>query len=603
VVVVVLAGAVAWIANADLAPMAARFASDALERPVTIGVLDLGWQDGVTLELRDLRVANASWSETREMASIEAVSAVIDAAALWRGVLRYEKLRVGGLRAALERGPGRVGNWEFSGDSLPAPGGGVVPKKRSGFPILLDARLQDALITYRTSSGQILEIDLDEVTIETTGDDRPVSSAAAGAYNGVAARIQGTGESFDAFRDTSRPYGLGFGISTETEITTATFDGTLTKPLDFDGVDGRLAVDASDTAELARMFDAEIGITFPLKIAGRMTRQADDWRLDGAEGVVAGNAFAGGLQLVEGGPGEPDDVAADLDFAAFDIGPLLGDGAAAAGGYREAPITLGEAPGINLDLDLRMAAFIYGKTRLADAALVGRVTGRQVTVERLAFALAGGGLTASGSSEPVAGGGRLSVAAALDGIDAAIVAQMLGAAPGDVAGTIEGRATLDMTGRTVTDALGASRGHAVIAMSEGRIARAILEKAASDLRTLFRSREGTARIHCVLGILDLADGIGRVKLLKLRTAEATLNGGGTVNLVDERIDMTFMTAPDSTGFFALDVPFRVRGSLENPSVEPQLGGGPKPGEFPVAEQSGAKLPAELNQLVQDNPCR
>src|SRR3546814_3054621 len=109
--------------------------------------------------MRNLRIANAPWSETPEMGSAETVSAVIDIGALWRGVLRYRKLGVGGLRVVLERGPGRVGNWEFSGGRLPAPGGGVVLKKRSGFPTLLDAMLQDALITYRTSSGQILEID------------------------------------------------------------------------------------------------------------------------------------------------------------------------------------------------------------------------------------------------------------------------------------------------------------------------------------------------------------------------------------------------------------------------------------------------------------
>jgi hypothetical protein len=154
----------------------------------------------------------------------------------------------------------------------------------------------------------------------------------------------------------------------------------------------------------------------------------------------------------------------------------------------------------------------------------------------------------------------------------------------------------------VKEALTASQGHAVVAMNEGRIARAILEMAATDLRSLFRTREGSARIHCVLGILDLENGIGRVPILKLRTADATLDGSGTVDLVEQRVDMIFMTAPDSTGFFALDVPFRVRGSLSDPSVEPQIGGGPNPGEFAVADQ-GSQRPPELTQLIEGNACR
>jgi uncharacterized protein involved in outer membrane biogenesis len=594
------AGAIAYLAQADLAPLASRFAGAATGRQVSIETLEIGWQDGVTIELRGAHLANAPWSETPEMAVVEAARAVIDAGALWRGVLRYERLEVRGLRLVLERGPDGIGNWEFGGGMVSATGGEAVPKDRAQFPTLLDTVLHDALITYRTSSGAILEIALDEATVRTADDDQPVAIAAVGAYNDVAARLEGIAESFDALRDAGRPYGVAFGI--ETKTTTATFDGTSTQPLDFDGTDGRLAVDATDTGDLAKMFRAEIGVTFPLEIAGRMTRTGDDWRLDGAEGTVAGNAFTGALRLVEAGRGQPDDVAADLDFAQFDIAPLLGGSAPDGSGYLETPLALSEAPGINLDADLRAGTFIFGKMRLADAALAGRVAGRQITVDTLAFALAGGEVSASGSSEPAASGSRVRVDAALVSIDAAEVAQLIGAAPGDVAGTIDGRATLDMTGTTVKDALNTSQGHAVVAMDEGRIARAILEMAATDLRSLFRTREGSARIHCVLGILDLENGIGRVPVLKLRTADATLDGGGTVDLVKQRVDMTFMTAPDSTGFFALDVPFRVRGSLSDPSVEPQIGGGPGPGEFAVADQDDKRPPA-LRQLIEGNACR
>ncbi len=594
------AGGIAFLTRSDLAPYFARFVAGRIAREVTVQSLHIGWQDGVMIELRGLHIANAEWSETPEMASLETASLVLDAAALWRGRLRYEKLDVGGVRVVLERGPGRVGNWEFK-QRLPSPGP-VVPVDRSGFPTLLDAVLRDALITYRTSSGQILKIDLDEVTVRTAGDDQPVAVAATGAYNDVAAMIEGAGESFDAFRDSSRPYRLPFAIETESGITTATFDGTLMDPLNFDGADGRLAIAASDTGELAQIFSAGIGVTFPLEIAGHLRRSGDDWRLDETQGVVAGNSFAGALHLVEGGPGEPDDVTARLAFPELDIGPLLGD-TAPGGGYMSAPIALAEAPGINLDADLAAGTFIAGNTRLSDAALVGRVAGREVTVERLAFALAGGAVTASGSSAAAEGGGRVALDAALEGIDAAQVAAMIGAAPGEVAGRIDGRVTLAMSGATVKEALAASRGHAVIAMEEGRIARAILEMAATDLRALFRDEEGTTRIECLLGIVDLENGVGRVPHLELRTADATLNGSGSVDLVKERIDMTFRTAPDSTGFFALDVPFRVRGSLESPSVEPQLGGGRKPGEFPVAGQDGAALPAALKRIVQGNPCR
>ena len=70
-----------------------------------------------------------------------------------------------------------------------------------------------------------------------------------------------------------------------------------------------------------------------------------------------------------------------------------------------------------------------------------------------------------------------------------------------VTGWIERMA--EMTGVTVKEALKASRGHAVLAMKEGRIARALLEKISTDLRSLFRKNENLARISCLLGIIDM----------------------------------------------------------------------------------------------------
>ena len=106
-----VAGGMLFLAHADLAGYFARYASGRTQREVTVESLRLGWQDGVTIELRGVRLANAPWSETPEMARIEAVNARLDPGALWRGMLRYETLEIAGLRVALERGPGPLTSW------------------------------------------------------------------------------------------------------------------------------------------------------------------------------------------------------------------------------------------------------------------------------------------------------------------------------------------------------------------------------------------------------------------------------------------------------------------------------------------------------------
>src|SRR6202035_1099560 len=89
--------------------------------------------------------------------------------------------------------------------------------------------------------------------------------------------------------------------------------------------------------------------------------------------------------------------------------------------------------------------------------------------------------------------------ATVAGADASQMARLLGAESGQIAGRINGRLILEMTGETVKDALQTSHGHAVLAMGKGRIARSLLEKISADLRSLFRKDATSAQISCLLG--------------------------------------------------------------------------------------------------------
>jgi hypothetical protein len=111
-----------------------------------------------------------------------------------------------------------------------------------------------------------------------------------------------------------------------------------------------------------------------------------------------------------------------------------------------------------------------------------------------------------------------------------------------------------MTGTTLRSALEASRGHAVFSLTHAQVARAALEKVSTDPRSFFRKREGTVPVSCLLGIVDLKDGIGTIWPLKLRTPDATVVGYGRVDFSRERLDLTVQSVAASTSFFAMDIP-------------------------------------------------
>ena len=105
-------------------------------------------------------------------------------------------------------------------------------------------------IRFRTSSSQWQHIALDDLKIRADGADRPLSIAGEGAYNDQRGKLTAEGESFDALRDPSHPYGISFSIANPS--TSIDFKGTLIDPLAFDGVKAALKIQAQKLGDLLK---------------------------------------------------------------------------------------------------------------------------------------------------------------------------------------------------------------------------------------------------------------------------------------------------------------------------------------------------------------
>jgi uncharacterized protein involved in outer membrane biogenesis len=261
-----------------------------------------------------------------------------------------------------------------------------------------------------------------------------------------------------------------------------------------------------------------------------------------------------------------------------------------------------DVTGVNLAAQLSSDQVTVAAMRLSDVRFDGRLAGGDVTLRALAFALAGGTVSASGSLQQAEAGGHLALTAFLTKAEADALAQLLGAAGGEIRGRLDGAATLDMTGKTLGAALMTSRGAAIMAMNDGDVARELLEQVSVDLRTLFRAGEGRVPVACLLGVLTLEDGIGVLSPLRLDSHEATLVGAGSIDFAGRRLDLILKSDHDTTGFFALDVPIIVSGPFK------ALGVAPLPGadEHRLDEIKGTAaveaLPAALHNLVRGSAC-
>jgi uncharacterized protein involved in outer membrane biogenesis len=601
VVLVIAAGAIAWLLTTDLRPWVEDYASKATDRRVSIGTLKIGWGNPLSLELTDLRVANAPWGSVPNMISIDSLSALIDPWSISGGVLKFQKLYAVKPIIVLERDKDGTGNWKFKGAGPSSPNQfALIPQYRTQFPTLLDFDMKDGMMSYKGVSPYRLQLDLHEVTIQSAGEDQPVKLGADGAYNGTPLKLTADTDSFVVMRDKSRPFGTNLSMAAVSA--TVEFTGTVMDPLNFDTVEGPVKIDAHKLGDLLKVFSADIGVNPPLLLAGAFKHGGDHWEITGSKGKLATSAFDGDLALDEGPRGKPDNVSATLRFGELDLNPLLPGGKAGVpADFTAVSLRLDPNRGTNIDANIDAKQVIYAKTRLADLGVQLKLTSGSAT-SQLSLAFAGGKIDGSGSAVSVAGGTHVVERGTISGADAAQLARFADALAGRLTGRVDGAFTMDMTGDTLGNALKAGRGHAVLGMVQGSISRDLMEKLSTDLRNLFANGQGSAPVTCLLGIVDFHNGVAAISPLKLRSTAGTLIGGGQVDVLGKRLDITVQSESASTGFFALDIPIRISGSFANPSIDPQIGGGEKSRQALINNNPTRDLSPELRGLAERNPC-
>jgi len=582
-------------------PIAQWLAGHLLQRPVSIGELEIGWGDPLRVQVRDLAIANIPGGTASHVITIAALDAEIDRKALFDGRMVYRHLRVDRPVVVLERDARGHGNWAFGGggggDSREADGITLVPKNRKQFPSLLDAKVTQGMLRYRASSGQWLSIPLDDLQITAQDEDAPVTLVLDGGYNSTDAQLHATTGSFRSLRDAGQPFDAAFTIATPGAR--LGFKGVIAEPVDFEGVQGRLSLEAPQLDALLSIFGGAIGLDVPLRLAGAFSHEGERWHLEALTGDLGGNPVEGTLALQEGARGKSDQIRAVLDFAQLDLATLLPAGKGGAGwrGVKLRPDTAKDAG--EFDLQLTAQHLAYETWRAEAVTLAATLVPGAFTVERLAAKLADGDLEMKGSLAAADGdAGKLSTDLRIAHANADRLFAMLGLPPGQVAGALDLHSRFAGQGATLGRAMSSANGQSVLAMQEGRVSRALVELASADLRTLFRQKDEAAALRCLLAVVDLKDGRGRLTPLVLRSSSGTIRGAGGFSLADPpRIDLLIRSDPQTTGAFAMDIPIRLHGPLDGSSLKAEPARNAALPELPIPALTGA-----MATLAQRNPC-
>jgi AsmA protein len=237
-----------------------------------------------------------------------------------------------------------------------------------------------------------------------------------------------------------------------------------------------------------------------------------------------------------------------------------------------------------------------------------RMRDRVLSLEPLEFGIAGGRLAGTvrmdGNKEPMRGDIRMRV----QKLQLAQMFPTVKQAQGSI-GDLNGLIELAGTGDSVGKLLGSANGKIGVYMDEGKISRFLMELVALDLWDAARVKlkgDEEIDIRCAIADFGVKGGVMNTNALVFDTSVVNVQGGGTVNLKTEEMDIKLEPKPKDRSIASLRSPLYIRGTFGEPEVGPDMG-------RLAARGAGAILLGILNPLLavlplmeegkgKDSPC-
>jgi AsmA family protein len=267
-----------------IAPLLEVWASAYLGRQVRLGELSALKLGRVSyVQVRDIGVANASWTDTPEMGRADRILLRLDLPSLWgEGPIQVKDVEVDGLRLDLQVRDDLAPNWRFlfSDDASDEedPDSEDVP-----FPVVIEhAAMRDIRIRYR-DPDQDVQTEIFELAVSLREDGDYTDLLVHGEVNALPLRAEGFVGPAQALRDGQNlalEFSLGLG---DMRLNAA---GSVADALTLAGADFDLQVSAPRSRKLLDLLGLQEVRDGPMRFSGRLA-DANPGVLVNAEGFLA----------------------------------------------------------------------------------------------------------------------------------------------------------------------------------------------------------------------------------------------------------------------------------------------------------------------------
>jgi len=523
--------------------------------------------------------ANPAWAREKQMVAADAVEIEIDLPQLLVRNIVLPEVRLQRPLIFLEQGSGGRKNWLLDRN-----------QQDEQARIRIDRLMLDRGRLGYDNAAQKTSIRAELSTSDTKSAGEALGFTAQGQYKGLALKARGSGGPVLGLRDEDTPYPLQADLSVG--HTGVKAEGTITSLLKLSAMDMRLALRGESLAQLYPL----LGIAFPETRAyvteGHIVHGGQTWRYEKFSGRIGDSDIAGSVQVDTGGKRpamKAELVSKLLDLA--DLGPAIGakPGSVQAAKQAAAPpaATAASTPArarvlpdlpFNTDrwdsMDAEVTLKAKSIRRAKELPLEGlaahlSLRDSVLTLDPLDFGVAGGHLNAvislDGREDPIPVRARVKARKIL-------LARLFPtvALSKTSIGQVNGEFDLAGKGNSVGRMLASSSGKVGLVVANGEISKMMMEKVGLhlwEILVLKVSGDKLVKLRCGIADFSVKDGIMHADALIFDTEVTTIVGTGSVDLREEKLDLTLNPNTKNTSPLALRSPIYVRGSFADPDIQ------------------------------------
>ncbi|MET0291221.1 MAG: AsmA family protein [Steroidobacteraceae bacterium] len=144
----------------------------------------------------------------------------------------------------------------------------------------------------------------------------------------------------------------------------------------------------------------------------------------------------------------------------------------------------------------------------------------------------------------------------------------------DAVGRVSGKVAMKGTGNSVAAMFASADGQFQVAMGQGEVSNLLLELAGLDVAEALKfllGKDKKVAIRCAYADFKLDQGVANADAFALDTQDTALLGRGSIDLREERIDLTLLPRPKDRSPISLRSPLKIGGRFIDPSFGPQVG--------------------------------